>query len=287
MKKLMFAAVAAAAGGLMAIESANVVGYQEIPSTCSGIWERGATFNTIAIGLDGYSIQSIVPQKPAGAENALEDDAANIAVTDEYGETVEQYTYFIAGSPAATNGQAGWYKWDDDASAYVLATRTFVRGEAFLYTAPYFYNEATGDDDMPSTFLTSGEVKTEAKTVTSACSGIWQRYNYRPTPISIQQLIPVPNADAENELQDDAANIAVIDEYGETIEQYTYFIDGSPAATNGQAGWYIWDDGAGAYVRATRVFQPGEGFIYTAPYYYNEATGEDDMPSDLNFADAE
>lgn len=59
MKKLMFAAVAAAAGGLMAIESANVVGYlqNELPATTvSGTIDVGVSFSNIGAANGAYTV---------------------------------------------------------------------------------------------------------------------------------------------------------------------------------------------------------------------------------------
>ncbi len=61
MKKLMFAAVAAAAGGLMAIESANVVGYlqNELPATTvSGTIDVGVSFSNIGAANGAYTVSN-------------------------------------------------------------------------------------------------------------------------------------------------------------------------------------------------------------------------------------
>jgi len=259
----------------LAIESANTVGYINNANDVSGYFQRGSAFVSIGSATDSASIQSITPQTPAGAVDALTDGAAVIQEIDDFGTPTTQYMYLIDGSPDASNG-AGWYTYS--AGVYTYADKTFIRGEGFLFVAPYFEN---GDgDELGSSFVNAGEVNLTAKTVTNPCSGYFHRANYRPVEMSIQKLSPVPPTDAVDDLTDGAAVIQEIDDFGTPTTQYMYLVDGSPDASNG-AGWYTYS--AGVYTYADKVFAPGEGFLYVAPYFEN---GDgDELGSALTFAE--
>ena len=259
----------------LSIESANVVGYMNNANDVSGYFQRGATFVSIGSATDSASIQSITPQTPDGAVDALEDGGAVIQEIDDFGAPTAEYVYLVEGSPVASNG-AGWYTYS--AGVYTYAEKTFVRGEGFLFVAPYFEN--SDGDEIGSSFVNAGEVNLTAKTVTNPCSGYFHRANYRPVEMSIQKLSPVPPEDAVDELEDGGAVIQEIDDYGAPTAEYVYLVEGSPVASNG-AGWYTYS--AGVYTFATKVFAPGEGFLYVAPYF-EDGEGEE-LGGALTFAE--
>ena len=276
MKKLMFTAAAALCATVgLAIESANTVGYINNANDVSGYFQRGSAFVSIGSATDSASIQSITPQTPAGAVDALTDGAAVIQEIDDFGTPTTQYMYLIDGSPDASNG-AGWYTYS--AGVYTYADKAFIRGEGFLFVAPYFEN---GDgDELGSSFVNAGEVNLTAKTVTNPCSGYFHRANYRPVEMSIQKLTPVPPEDAVDDLEDGGAIIQEIDDYGTPTTFYYYLVDGSPDASNG-AGRYTFGDSG--YTYATKMFAPGEGFLYVAPYF--EDSEGDELGGALTFAE--
>ena len=248
-------------------------------NSVSGYFQRGAAFNTVGTTTDSASIQSITPQTPAGAVDALEDGGAVIQEIDDYGTPTTQYFYLVAGSPDASNG-AGWYTFDESTFTYTYATKTFVRGEGFLFVAPYF--EDSDGEELGSSFVNAGEVNMAAKTVANPCSGYFHRANYRPVEMSIQKLTPVPPEDAVDDLEDGGAVIQEIDDYGTPTTQYFYLVDGSPDASTG-AGWYTFDETTFTYSYATKMFAPGEGFLYVAPYF--EDSDGDELGGALTFAE--
>ena len=265
----------------LCVESANIVGYQNIPNDVSGYCQRGATFITVGGVNDSYNIQSIIPQVPADAVDGLDDGGAVIQQIDDFGEVIQSYLYYLEGSYATGGGKAGWYYLDEDLGKNVYADVTFSRGEGFLYQAPYFEN---GDEEeIGSSFTTAGEVKIEAKSVYSEVSGYCHRANYRPTELSIQKLTPKATDDAATELDDGGAIIQEIDDFGEVIQSYLYYLDGSYATGGGKAGWYYLDEDQGKNVLSDKVFAPGEGFLYQAPYFEN--ADEEEIGSYLEFAD--
>ena len=261
------------------MESANTVGYTQVPNDVSGYCQRGATFIAVGSATDSYNIQSIIPQKPADAATELEDAGAIIQQIDDYGEVIATYSYFLEGSSNTGGGQAGWYQFVSG-SGYVYADVTFSRGEGFLYQAPYF--EDAGGEEVGSYFTVSGEVNVAPKAVYSEVSGYCHRANYRFENVSIQKLTPVATSEAATELEDAGAIIQEIDDYGEVIATYSYFLEGSSNTGGGVAGWYQFVSGSG-FVFATKTFAPGEGFLYQAPYF--EDAGGEEIGSYLQFAE--
>ncbi len=265
----MIAAVASiAAVGAFAVESANIVGYINVENDVSGYMQRGGTFITVGGTTDTYDIQNIIPQKPANAATELDDAGSFIQEIDDYGEVISTYFYCLEGSPLTGGNKAGWYYFDEATMQNVYAVKTFVRGEGFLYQAPYF--EDAGGDEIGSSYSTSGEVNTNnAKSVYSEVSGYCHRSNFRFTNLSIQKLTPKATAEAATELDDAGSFIQEIDDYGEVIKTYFYCLEGSALTGGGVAGWYYFDEATMQNVLAVKEFLPGEGFLYQAPYFEN------------------
>lgn len=257
------------------IESNNIVGYSTYTSQYQALWQRGGEFNTIGVGVDGYSIQSFVPAFPADAAWELGDNEAQIQTVDDSGIVDAVYYYLPAGSANATQG-AGWYTFDG--STYAFADKKFVRGESFLYMAPYVENE--GEEEVPTTLQNAGEVNLTAKTLTSPYQALWLWGNCRPVETSIQKMVPSFPAEAAWELGDNEAQIQTLDDSGLVNAVYFYLPAGSGNAKDG-AGWYTFD--GSVYTFATKVFAPGEGFIYMAPYVENE--GEEEIETYLTFGE--
>ena len=259
----------------LCVESANIVGYMTSGSPYSGTFSRGGMF--IGVNSDYCDIQSIIPQFPADATDAPLDGAYVIQELDDYGTFVQDYYWLLAGSPSATNGEAGWYTYAAGVG-YTKAARTFERGEGFIFAAPYY--EDTDGNELPVDYQIAGEVKTEAKAVPYEYSGTWSRANYRPIEMSIQKIVPVFPKDATDAPLDGAFVLQELDDYGAFVQDYYYLLEGSPSATNGEAGWYTYAAGVG-YTKSDRVFAPGEGFILAAPYY-EDADGNE-LGSALQF----
>lgn len=255
------------------------MGYQNIENDVSGYCQRGGTFIGVGSTTDSYDIQNIVPQKPANAATDLEDGGAFIQEVDDFGEVTHTYSYFLEGSDMTGGGKAGWYEFVTG-SGNVYVDKTFVRGEGFLYQAPYF--EDANEEEIGSSFQNAGKVVTTAKSVLSDVSGYCHRANYRPIDLPIQKLTPKATADAATELEDGGSFIQEIDDFGEVTHTYSYFLEGSDMTGGGAAGWYEFVSGSGN-VLATKVFAPGEGFLYQAPYFENDS--EEEIGSYLEFAE--
>ena len=281
MKKLIALAATAACGvALAAVESPNIVGYQNKTvgyadgddKYYDGMFMMGSGFMSIGGTADSYSIQDLVPQFPDDADEDLEDTAAQIQEVGTGGEIGTVYMYLTATSTRPGFDGAGWYT--RDGSTYVKSTKTFTRGMGFLYAAPYAYKEVGDDEEQLATTLQSaGEVDTSAKTLTLELDGLWTLSFDRPVETSIQKLVPSFPEDAAEELEDTAAQIQEVSTGGEIGTIYMYLTAGSSRPGFEGAGWYTRE--GSTYVKSTRVFGPGEGFLYAAPYAYKEV-GDDE-----------
>ena len=173
-------------GSLLAVESANVVGYQQ-KDTVTGFNFVIPSFKAVNGG--SVHIQDI---KIANAT----DWGDNIQVLDEGGATIATYYYASAEqSGAAADG------WLDDTLA--LADVTFAPGQSVLI------------DTVDSAVLTfAGQVSTE-DTVVETVPGFNFVGNNTPVAVNIQD-IKIANA------TDWGDNIQVLDEGGATIATYYY-----------------------------------------------------------------
>ena len=120
MKKLMFGLVAAAACSAMAIESANIVGYQN-----AGVRQylsvQLPTFDGVAVS--GIDIQSIKPI-PAEGED-LESGDFVIQFYSNTGAIESSYMYCLG--EEIDMEQDGWYEEDME----TLVEKVFASGEGF------------------------------------------------------------------------------------------------------------------------------------------------------------
>ena len=269
----MFQPLCATVG--FSVES-QVVGYQKLGSDFSGYWQRGATFNLVGTADDEYDIQSIIPEVPEGAWNTdddcefvLPDCAFMIQTFDPYSSATEHIYYYLVGGEDSAVDEAGWYELDEDGN-YDKAEITFLRGEGFLFVTPYVTDKA--EEELGSSFTSSGEVKVEAKTLTNDFSGYWQRNNYRPVTLDIQKLIPTVSKDAWNidddcefVLPDCAFMIQTFDPYSSATEHIYYYLVGGEDSAVDEAGWYELDEDSN-YVKVTQILDPGEGFLFVTPY---------------------
>ena len=93
-------------GSLLAVESANIVGYINVENDVSGYMQRGGTFITVGGGADTYDIQNIVPQKPANAATDLDDAGSFIQEIDDYGKKTSAELVSSPQPPAWVNPTA-------------------------------------------------------------------------------------------------------------------------------------------------------------------------------------
>ena len=259
------------------------MGYQKKGVELDGMFMMGSGFLDVGTTTDSYDIQMLVPEFPTDAEDALADGEAQIQEVSTGGEIGTIYFYLVPGSIKTGFDGTGWYTYD--AGTYTKATKTFVRGEGFLYAAPYAFKLAGETDDeeqLATTLQSAGAVNLEAKTLELNLDGLWTLSFDRPVETSIQKLVPSFPEDAEDPLADCEAQVQEISTGGEIGTIYFYLVSGSTKTGFDGAGWYTYD--AGIYTKATKTFAPGEGFLYMAPYaFMMESEDEVQLTTYLTF----
>ena len=222
MKKLMIAAVASmAAVGAFAVESANVVGYQQ-KDTVTGFNFVIPTFKAVGGGA-GVHIQDI---KIANATDWND----SIQVLDEGGSTIATYVYVSAAESGFSAD--GWAA--EDFSG--LADVTFASGQSLLIDTA---------DAAVITF--SGQVST-TDTVVETVPGFNFIGNNTPVAIDIQDIKITGATDWNDSIQ-------VLDEGGSTIATYVYV---SAAESGFSADGWAAEDFSGL---ADVDFEPGLGIL--------------------------
>ena len=238
MKKLMFAAVAAAAGGLMAIESANVVGYT---GNTTGADNNFVTIPFNAVGFNTSDIQQI---------KISDDGAGSIGWGAEYFSIwegaptlVEGSEFFYCDPGADPSGEATDYYWGD--SDGNKASFSIAPGQAVVI------NCADG-----LTFNTAGEVPQEPVTFTSS-----QDNNFTGNPFPL--VIDIQSIKIDD---DGAGSIGWGAEYFSVWEGAPTLVEGSEffycdpgADPSGEATDYYWGDSDGNKVEYS--IAPNQGVV--------------------------
>ena len=241
MKKLMFGLTAAVAVGAMAVESANVVGYETRNLTANEQVINGANF--VTVGEDAMDIQSITMDGAAGNGDAM------IwwwnTATGKYDAKAYWYTELYADEEGETTlGYAGW----GDLEYWMPVTKTFAPGEAFWIQA-----------GLNTSFTIAGEVlQSEAEYV-----GIDLTANEQ-----IQVTNPFPNGtlDLQSIKMDDKVgngdamiwwwNTAT-GKYDARAYWYTeLYADEEGETTLGYAGWGDLE----YWMPISKTFEKGQGF---------------------------
>jgi hypothetical protein len=233
MKKLMFAAVAAFCGTVMALESANVVGYQDKAAAKSGWNLICGTFEKV----DGSEL-TLADVKPNAAFTWMNSDT--IQFLDDGGGTRVRtsdgqpaiYGYFTTSDGAPADG---WYHYD---SATLMGM--WVEPEAaddFSYGAGVVVQTF----DKTGGLMFSGAVHAGAATIVADKSG-WNLIG-NPTPCDLTLKDVTPNAtftwmnSDTIQFLDDGGGTRVRTSDGQpAIYGYFTTLDGAPAD-----GWYHYD----------------------------------------------
>ena len=236
MKKLMIAAAAAVCGSVFALESANVVGYQnkEVRQYLS---VQLPTFENVAT--EGVNIQSIIPVAAEGDE--LESGDFVIQIYDALGAQTASYAW-VLGEDIEEGFADGWYEEDWE----TIVEKTFDVGEAFNVYA------AKGGSAQYSGQVVGEEVIVPVRQYLSA------QGNFRATAVNIQQIVPV--AAEGDELESGDFVIQIYDALGAQTASYAWVL-GEDIEEGFADGWYEedWE------TVVEKSFDAGEGFnVYAA-----------------------
>ena len=133
MKKLIFAAAAVAGMGAFALESANVVGYQNKEMAVANFNYECATFQAVGKARDAQTLGDIKASDGFSYSEIqfLTSGGANAYVDHpQLGKVIQSYTYWS--DPDWTEaGVAGWYLYDDEDGAYPMNDVEIQAGQGF------------------------------------------------------------------------------------------------------------------------------------------------------------
>ena len=187
-------------------------------------------------GMTGeYSIQQIVPTTQDGS--ATGGGVFDMQTLDDAGGADEIYVYLTVAEDNAKKD--GWYNEDGE----TFATKTFKKGDAFMV------NNSTGAE-AGLTFsgkVSLGEVVVDLPEFYSI------KGNFRPVPISIQDLVPVVPEGMS--LGGGVFDMQTLDDAGGAKEIFVYLTMADDGVK--KDGWYN-EDGE---TFATKTFAPAEGFM--------------------------
>ncbi len=223
MKKLVTAACALVAASAFAVESANIVGYQQ--TTCI------AGLNFVAPDFTQVGANTVKVGDILVLGDSVTSMGDNLQIIDDNGDYLSGYTWSSGGDMGA---QDGWYNDDGE----FANNETIARGLALLLSCE--------EDDV--VVQVSGEVNTN--NVSLVCgAGLNSVGNFFPAAIAVGNF--VISGDSVTSMGD---NLQIIDDNGDYLSGYTWSAGGDMGA---QDGWYD-DDGNFA---ATDLIDPGLGML--------------------------
>ena len=224
-----------AAVGASALESANIVGYNQTD------YRRKYTLvvpEFDKVGESGLDIQTIKPVN-VDMEDYGEGDI-NIQTFTDSANTSEQFAWFDA--EVSETGESGWH----NVTGEELAEKTFAKGEGFMLYMPV----ADGALNV------SGEVNLDE--VVIPCRRKYTLMgNIRPVAVSIQDIVPV-DVDMEDYGEGDI-NIQTFTDSANTSEQFAWF--DAEVSETGESGWH----NVTGEELAEKTFAPAEGFMLYMP----------------------
>ena len=188
-------------------------------------------------GMTGeYSIQQIVPTTQDGS--ATGGGVFDMQTLNDAGGADEVFVYLTMADDSVKKD--GWYNEDME----TFATKTFKKGDAFMV------NNTTG---AGAGLTFSGKVSLD-EVVVDLPEFYSIKGNFRPVPISIQDLVPV--APKGTSLGGGVFDMQTLNDAGGAEEIYYYMTAADDEGIT-KDGWYN-EDGM---TFATKTFDPAEGFM--------------------------
>ena len=242
MKKLMFAAAVAAAGGLMAIESANVVGYNTQAVQGDKLYCIGLQFADVGSASDMASIASLLPSGvTAGAYDTMGTDAPCIMIYN--GATYDYYYYISDAYDANGNEVTAWADGggDETSAQKAIGTGCWLRIPAGKATA--------------GSVTEAGQVSDADTSTINIANGLTLASSPYPVALDISKVTTSGLvAGVYDTMGTDAPCIMIYN--GATYNYYYYISDAYDANGNEVTAWA---DGGGDAVTGT-LANVGEAF---------------------------
>ena len=249
-------------GGLLAVESANIVGYIG-KNVVEGTKLVTASF--AAIGEEGMPMSNLKPEGYEANQEMIDNGGTwgdfVITFLNEGGETIAIYGWEQTYESGAWNDDGAWVEYDNQTGdSYEL----IPPGTSIFFSAP-----AT-DSGEDCTLQNAGEIVTKQISALlpegTCCLG-----NPRATDISLDDLVPTGYL-TNQEMIDNGGTwgdfvITFLNEGGETIAIYGWEQTYESGAWNDDGAWVEYDnDGT-----VTTTLAPGDGiFVTGAPRYDSE-----------------
>ena len=251
MKKVMFAAAVAAAGGLMAIESANVVGYNTDTITAK-------KFNMVSVpfeGTDGKGFklnQCLSGVDLTGTDSPTTADL--IQIWDAASGTYEDWYYYEAGDE--------WTGWWDAMTATKMFEDQYSNG---LPAGTAFWYKSAAAAAKNGSVVVAGQVPTAASVDFEVLKGKFNMIAYPyPVAFKLNDSNQVSWANAHGTDSPTTSDLIQIwDAASGTYEDWYYYEAGDE-----WTGW--WDA-----MTATKLFEDvySTGIPIGKPFWYKAAAG--------------
>ena len=251
MKTVMFAAAVAAAGGLMAIESANVVGYNTDTITAK-------KFNMVSVpfeGTDGKGFklnQCLSGVDLTGTDNPATADL--IQIWDPATGAYESWYYYEAGDE--------WTGWWDFITATKLFEDVYPNG---LPAGSAFWYKSAASAAKNGSVVVAGQVPTAASVDVEVLKGKFNMVAYPyPVAFKLNDTTKVSWANAHGTADPSTADLIQIWDAATGAYENWYYYEAGDEWT----GW--WD-----FITATKLFEDvyPNGLPVGKPFWYKAAAG--------------
>ena len=253
MKKCLLAASALVCGMAMALESANVVGYQNAKIT-AGEWNlQGATFENV-------DSSKALTLGDIGANDSFEFGSDTLQTLTGTGGTKAQYTYCSEAIAEEFGLVAGWYDYTEVSNWDGETTLTLCNNVELPFGSMAIIQAGSSD----AALIYAGAVKAE-DAVLSIDAGVWNmRANCMPVDYTLGDLT------ANEFFEFGSDTLQTLTGTGGTKAQYTYCSAAIAEEFGLEPGWYDYTevsnwDGETALTLCNSVDIPaGYGFILQA-----------------------
>jgi len=228
-------------GSLLAVESANVVGYNKAPTDAGEVIYRVATFESVSGTDSTFKVGDI----SVGEEDFAYWNFDYIATVDEYGSQEQYYTW----DPDANAGKGGWFECDDLCTVDYDAPADSV--ELPLNKGIIICSQ----NGVDLTF--AGAVMAGDTELYGVAGEVTYTGNFTPAQLTLGDIV----VGAEDFAYWNFDYIATIDSYGGQEQYYTW----DPDANAGEGGWFECDDLCTVDYDAPAndvEFDPNMGFIF-------------------------
>ena len=248
MKKLIALAAVATCGAALAVESANIVGYQNVNGAASQKAMIGATFQKIAG--TGMTLGDV------GVNDSFVELSDTLTLLNEYGGAAGVYVYMTKTTATDFGFTEGWYD-NEEISTWDGESPLINKNSVELYDGEAMMLQVSSSD---AALVFAGAVPDEAVELECAAGQKTFLSNCTPVDRSLGDL--TVNATFV-ELSD---TLTILNEFGGAAGVYVYMSATTAADFGLEAGWYdneeisTWD-GESPLLPQVVALPAGKGFM--------------------------